>query len=62
MPEEAAVLEPEQWIKPRHHIDNLQVLIKWKGQLPSQSSWEEAELIKQLYPTFHLEDKLLVPG
>jgi hypothetical protein len=47
----ATVLEPEQMIKDRLHMGNLQVLIKWKGHPPAKSSREEAKLIK-IYPTF----------
>jgi len=56
----AAVPEPELMLKSRLHRGHLQVLIKWKHQPSAESSWEDAELFQKLYPTFQLEDELIL--
>ena len=55
-----AVPEPELMLKTRLHQGNHQVFIKWKHQLAAEASWEDAELFKQIYPTFQLEDEQIL--
>lgn len=47
-----AVPKPELMLKSRLHRGQLQVLIKWKNQPAVESSWDDAELFQELYPTF----------
>ena len=40
------------------HVD--QVLIKWRGLLASDATWEDYENIYRQFPSFHLEDKVVL--
>ena len=60
MHEGAVVPELEQMIKAELYRGNLHVLVKWKGQPATKILVGGAELIKQLYQTFQLEDKLIL--
>ena len=60
MHEGVAVPKLEQMIKAELYRGNLHVLVKWKGQPATKIIVGGAELIKQLYQTFQLEDKLIL--
>ena len=38
----------------------VEVLIKWQGKSQEEATWEHFDNIHQLFPTFHLEDKVNV--
>lgn len=48
------ILKDNQWVK--------QVLIQWEGSTATDNSWEDVDLIRQYYPSFNLEDKVIVKG
>ena len=58
--EGTAVPEPELMLKSRIYRGQLQILIKWKNQPAAESSWEDAELFREVYPEFQLEDELIL--
>ena len=37
-----------------------EVLIKWEGLSETEATWEEFDYLNQMFPTFHLEDKVSV--
>ncbi|GKC58060.1 ty3-gypsy retrotransposon protein [Tanacetum coccineum] len=37
-----------------------QVLIRWQDQTPSEATWEHLDAFRKDFPTFHLEDKVLL--
>ena len=39
-----------------------QILIHWKGELASSATWEDLDSFRERYPSFQLEDELLVEG
>jgi len=39
-----------------------QVLIRWKGEPAASASWEDIDSFVARYPSFQLEDELLVEG
>ena len=53
---------PERVLGVRHgtgeHTGEMEVLIKWEGMPEYESTWEPATEFDQLFPTFHLEDKV----
>ena len=55
-------VEPEAVIAVRRVYEQgrvtLEVLIKWEGLSREESTWEDAELLHQRFPLFHLEDKV----
>jgi len=46
----------------RNNEDQLQILIKWRDLPEFENSWELASEIQQVFPSFHLEDKVLLEG
>ncbi|WVZ15409.1 hypothetical protein V8G54_012975 [Vigna mungo] len=44
------------------HKWKIEVLIKWVHLPQHDNTWEEFELVKQAFPDFHLEDKVLLVG
>ena len=42
--------------------DQLEVLIKWKDLPNHDSTWEGYKVINELFPDFHLEDKVALLG
>lgn len=60
IPEPASVLQARQIISQGEVVN--QVLIKWKGLLEEDNSWENIQDIKQLFPNFNLEDKVILGG
>jgi len=49
-------------LKSRLYRGVRQVLIQWKGAPPSAASWEDLQEFQERYPSFQLEDELLVEG
>jgi len=47
-------------LKARPNEGKIEILIKWNDQLAANSSCEELERFKKLYPKFQLEDKLIL--
>lgn len=39
-----------------------QALIQWKGEPATSATWEDVDTFMDRYPTFQLEDELLVEG
>jgi hypothetical protein len=35
-----------------------QILVRWEALPPSESTWEDVEEFRKLYPQFELEDEL----
>ena len=58
----AAVPEPDRVTKSRLARGVRQLLVHWKGEPASAATWEDAEGFRDRYPTFQLEDELLVEG
>ena len=56
--EPEAVLGVRPSSSPIHIHHGQEVLIKWKGLSDYEASWELSNVIKQLFPAFHLEDKV----
>ena len=61
------VVEPEKVlaVRPSAHspFDQNEILVKWRGLLEFEASWEPIELISKQFPDFHLEDKVFLrPG
>ena len=42
--------------------DNLEVLIGWSEGTLESATWEQATLIQEQFPEFHLEDKVALWG
>jgi hypothetical protein len=58
----AVVPEPEQAVRARLARGVRQVLIRWKGEPPSASTWEDVDSFIDKYPDVQLEDELLIEG
>nr|CAB3453399.1 unnamed protein product [Digitaria exilis] len=58
----AAVQEPERVSRSRLARGVLQLLVHWKGEPAASASWEDVESFRDRYPSFQLEDELLVEG
>ncbi|GKC95454.1 hypothetical protein Tco_1160896 [Tanacetum coccineum] len=39
-----------------------QVLVQWSGSSPEEATWEWLSEFKAVYPSYHLEDKVIVEG
>jgi hypothetical protein len=39
-----------------------QVLVQWEGCSPEEASWEDWEHFRTIFPTVHLEDKVVFEG
>jgi hypothetical protein len=39
-----------------------QLLVQWKGQKVEEATWEDAVSLKSQFPTFNLEDKVVISG
>lgn len=48
--------------KTREKEDNLEVLIRWSEGTPESATWEQATLIQEQFPEFHLKDKVTLWG
>jgi hypothetical protein len=57
-----ACLEPSTVVKSCLARDRHELLIHRKGLSPSDASWINLEEFQSLYPTFQLEDELVVEG
>lgn len=44
----------------RGSMDVVQLLVQWKGLPLEETSWKNMSVFVKLYPTFHLEDKVLL--
>ena len=56
-------VQPEKVLAVRtNSADQLEVLIKWQALPDFENSWEIAADIQQLFPSFHLEDKVDFEG
>ena len=58
----AAVLEPEQAVRARMARGVRQILVCWKGEPAASATWEDVDSFTERYPSFQLEDELLVEG
>ena len=58
----AAVHEPECAVRARLARGVHQVLIEWKGEPASAATWEDLDSFSERYPSFQLEDELLLEG
>lgn len=60
------LVEPEALLEVRQvRVRNalrLEVLIKWKHLPLFEATWEDAHMISNQFPTFHLEDKVTLWG
>ena len=58
----AIVPVPSQALKTRLYRGVRQILVQWEGLPPSSASWEDLSSFQERYPSFQLEDKLLLKG
>ena len=58
----AAVPEPERATRARLARGVRQVLIHWKGEPAASVTWEDVDSFIDRYPSFQLEDELLIEG
>jgi len=56
------MLEPDLAIRTHLARDVRQFLIQWKGEPSTSANWEDIDDFIEHYPSFQLEDKLLVEG
>jgi hypothetical protein len=58
--------EPENILAQRTIIvqgeEVCQLLVQWKGQKAEDATWEDAVSLKSQFPTFNLEDKVVISG
>jgi len=54
--------EPEHAVHARLARGIRQVLIQWKGEPAASATWEDLDSFRDRFPSFQLEDKLLVEG
>ena len=54
--------EPELAVRARVARGVRQVLVRWKGEPAASATWEDLDSFVAKYPTFQLEDELLVEG
>lgn len=66
MAEDGPILQPERVLKThtilRGQTQVPQVLIKWVNIPEEEATWESAEQIQHGFPTFNLEDKVVIRG
>jgi hypothetical protein len=55
-----ALPQPEQIVRARLNRGSWELLVRWMGREPSETSWESLEDFKDAYPSFKLEDELFV--
>ena len=54
-------VEPvEMFALRKNQQEELELLVKWKDLPNFESSWELATIIKEHFPSFHLEDKVVL--
>ncbi|CAH9083722.1 unnamed protein product [Cuscuta europaea] len=54
---------PEEVVESRRNQEGKEeVLIHWKGLPKFEDTWEDAQVMKDLFPEFHLEDKVNFQG
>ncbi|XP_025982623.1 uncharacterized protein [Glycine max] len=41
---------------------NVEVLIQWQNPPPNENSWESVAKLQEVFPTYHLEDKVSLLG
>ena len=58
----AIIAVPSQVLKARLYRGVRQLLVQWEGLPPSSASWEDLASFQTRYPSFQLEDKLLIEG
>ena len=58
----AIIVVPSQALKARLYRGVRQILVQWEGLPPSSASWEDLASFQTRYPSFQLEDKLLLEG
>ena len=58
------VVEPEPEHAVHAHLAHgiRQVLIQWKGEPAASATWEDLDSFRDRFPSFQLEDELLVEG
>ena len=54
--------EPEHAVHARLARGIRQVLIQWKGEPAASATWEDLDSFRDRFPSFQLEDELLVEG
>jgi hypothetical protein len=54
------VPEPSKAVKFRLACGVRQVLVQWQGESPASATWEDVDRFTAKYPSFHLEDELLL--
>ena len=55
-----AILQTRVIIRNQQHVQ--QHLIKWEGMDETQATWEDTMVIKQVFPNFKIEDKVVFKG
>ena len=46
----------------RNNREVVQLLVQWSGLHPEDSTWEDLDQFRTLYPTYNLEDKVVFQG
>jgi len=54
--------EPELAVRARVARGVRQVLVRWKGEPAASATWEDLDSFVTKYPTFQLEDELVIEG
>ena len=54
--------EPEHAVRARLARGIRQVLIQWKGEPAASATWEDLDSFRDRFPSFQLEDELLIEG
>jgi hypothetical protein len=57
-----ACLEPSNVLKSRMARGQLELLVSWTGQVASEATWIPTDEFRTLYPSYQLEDELLLQG
>jgi hypothetical protein len=57
-----AVPEPDHVVRSRLARGVRQLLVHWKGEPATSTTWEDADSFIERYPSFQLEDELLIEG
>jgi hypothetical protein len=56
------VPEPDHVVRSRLARGVRQLLVHWKGEPAASTTWEDADSFIERYPSFQLEDELLIEG
>nr|GEW20882.1 Ty3/gypsy retrotransposon protein [Tanacetum cinerariifolium] len=61
-PMEQSLAICDSWLVLQHGVPARQVLVQWCGRSPEKATWEWVSEFQDTYPSYHLEDKVIVEG